>query len=133
MTGNLGGTTRFPGLYRSNSSLEISTGDLTLDAQGDPNGVFIFQIATTLTTSPDRKVILSGGAKPENIFWQVGSSATFGTTSVIKGTVMAAASITLNEGATLDGRALAMDGAVTMDFNAVTAPPIDGVDCWFLY
>src|SRR5438552_9382913 len=73
------------GLYTSTSSLEISSGDLTLDAQGDANAVFIFQMASTLTTTAGRQVILSGGAQAANVFWQVGSSATLGTTSVFKG------------------------------------------------
>jgi hypothetical protein len=122
VAGNLGGLTLTPGLYKSTSSLEISSGDLTLDAQGDANAVFIFQIASTLTTTSGRQVILSGGAKAANIYWQVGSSATLGTTSVFKGTIMADQSITLSTGATLDGRALARIAAVTMDSNIITAP-----------
>jgi len=119
---NLGGRTLAPGLYKSDTSLEISSGDLTLDAQGDANAVFIFQMGSTLTTTVGRQVILMGGAKAANIFWQVGSSATLGTTSVFKGTIMALASITLTTGATLDGRALARNAAVTMDSNTVTIP-----------
>jgi Ice-binding-like/Bacterial Ig-like domain len=122
VAGNLGGLTLPPGLYKSTSSLSISSGDLTLDAQGDPNAVFIFQMASTLTTTSGRKVILSGGAKSTNVFWQVGSSATLGTTSVFKGTIMANQSITLNNGATLNGRALARIGAVTMAANTVVMP-----------
>jgi hypothetical protein len=122
VAGNLGGRTLPPGLYKSTSSLEISSGDLTLDAQGDDSGVFIFQIASTLTTTSGRKVILSGGAKSSNVFWQVGSSATLGTTSVMKGTIMANQSITLNTGASLNGRALARIGAVTLAGNAVVMP-----------
>jgi len=122
VAGNLGGLTLTPGLYKSTSSLEISSGDLTLDAQGNMNAVFIFQIASTLTTTAGRQVILSGGAKAANIIWQVGSSATLGTTSVFKGTIMADQSITLATGATLDGRALARIAAVTLDANIVTAP-----------
>jgi hypothetical protein len=91
-----------PGLYKSTSSLEISSGDLTLDALGNANAVFIFQIASTLTTTSGRAVILAGGAKASNIFWQVGSSATLGTTSDFKGTIMADQSITLNTGAMLE-------------------------------
>jgi hypothetical protein len=120
--GNLGGQTLTPGLYTSTSSLEISSGDLTLDAQGDVNAVFIFQMASTLTTTSGRQVILSGGAKAANVFWQVGSSATLGTTSVFKGNILALASITVTTGATLEGRALAQTGAVTLDSNTVTIP-----------
>jgi len=110
------------GLYTSTSSLEISSGDLTLDAQGDANAVFIFQMASTLTTTAGRQVILSGGAQEANVFWQVGSLATLGTTSVFKGNILADQSITLNTGATLDGRALARIGAVTLDTNTTTKP-----------
>ncbi|MBC8001518.1 MAG: DUF3494 domain-containing protein, partial [Opitutaceae bacterium] len=122
VAGNLGGQTLAPGLYKSTGSLEVSSGDLTLDAQGDENAVFIFQIATTLSTTAGRQVTLIGGANAANIFWQVGTSATLGTTSVFKGTIMADQSITLNTGATLTGRALARIGGVTMDSNTITIP-----------
>jgi hypothetical protein len=79
-------------------------------------------MASTLTTTSGRKVILSGGAKSTNVFWQVGSSATLGTTSAFKGTIMADQSITLATGATLNGRALARVGAVTLAGNAVVMP-----------
>ena len=119
LSGNIGGLTLTPGLYKSTSSLAISSGDVTFNAQGNPNAVFIIQIASTLTTTSGRKVILSGGAQASNIFWQVGSSATFGTTSVFKGTVMAMQSITFNTGATLDGKGLARTGAVVMAGNTI--------------
>ena len=124
VSGNLGGQTLPPGLYMSTSSLAISSGDLTLDAQGNTNAVFIFQMASTLTTTSGRQVILSGGARAANIYWQVGSSATLGTTTIFKGTIMAQISITLETGATLHGRALARIGAVTLDANTVTLPSL---------
>jgi hypothetical protein len=122
LAGNLGGQTLTPGLYKSTSSLEISSGDLTLDAQGDANAVFIFQMASTLTTTVGRQVILSGGAKAANVYWQVGSSATLGTGSVFKGNILALASITVTTGATVEGRLLARTAAVSLDSNAITIP-----------
>lgn len=121
VAGNLGGQTLAPGLYASISALEISTGDLTL--AGDANAVWVFQMGSTLITSAGRRVVLSGGAQPANIFWQVGSSATIGAGTVFKGTIMAAQSITMGNGATLEGRALARGGAVTLDANTITVPP----------
>src|SRR2546425_2575821 len=122
VAGNLGGRTLTPGLYTSTSSLEISSGDLTLDAQGDANAVFIFQMASTLTTTSARQVILSGGAKAANVFWQVGSSATLGTGSVFKGNILALASITVTTGAAVEGRLLARTAAVTLDSNVIAIP-----------
>src|SRR5437867_2265795 len=119
VAGNLGGQTLTPGLYKSTSSLEISSGDLTLDAQGDANAVFIFQMASTLTTTSARQVILSGGARAANVFWQVGSSATLGTGSVFKGNILALASITVTTGAAVEGRLLARTAAVTLDSNII--------------
>jgi hypothetical protein len=122
VAGNLGGRTLAPGLYKSTSSLEVTSGDLTLDAQGDPDAVFIFQMASTLTTTAGRQVILAGNANAANVFWQVGSSATLGTTTAFKGTIMADQAITLNNGATLDGRALARISAVSLDANTIVKP-----------
>jgi hypothetical protein len=122
LSGNIGGLTLTPGLYKSTSSLQISSGDLTFDAKGDAGAVFIIQMASSFTTTSGRKIILSGGALASNIFWQVGSSATFGTTSVVKGTFMAMQSITFNTGASLEGRALARNGAIVMAGNTIVKP-----------
>lgn len=124
LSGNLGGLTLTPGLYKSSGSLEISSGDLTFDAKGNSNAVFIIQIASTFSTSSDRKVILAGGAKAANIFWQVGTSATFGTNSVLKGTIMADQSISLNTGVAVEGRLLARIGSVTLEGNTITNPSL---------
>ena len=123
LAGNLGGLTLTPGLYTSTSSLAISAGDLTLDAQEDRDAVFLFQTASTLTTTVGRQVVLINGAKASNVFWQVGTSATFGTSSAFDGTIMADQTITLNSGATLNGRALAHIGAVNLASNTVVKPP----------
>ena len=122
IAGNLGGLTLTPGLYKSTSSLEISSGDLVLDARGDSSAVFIFQMASTLTTTTGRQVLLTGSALASNVFWQVGSSATLGSTSVFAGTIMADQAIALNTGATLNGRALARVAAVTLDSNVIVKP-----------
>jgi hypothetical protein len=126
LPGNLGGLTFTPGLYKNSSSTMISgTGTnaiFTLDAQGDPNAVFIFQMGSTLTTDAGTQVVLSGGALAANVYWQVGSSATLGTSCIFKGNILADQSITLNTGATLDGRALTRVGAVALDSNSITAP-----------
>lgn len=119
LSGNVGGLTLTPGLYKTTSSLAISSGDLTFDAKGNADAVFIIQIASSLTTTSGRKVFLKGNASASNIFWQVGSSATFGTTSVFKGTVMAMQSITFNTGATLNGRALARTGGIVLAGNTI--------------
>jgi type VI secretion system secreted protein VgrG len=109
----LGGTTLKAGVYASDT-LGL-TGTLTLD--GD--GVFIFQAGSTLITAPNSSVELINGASPCNVYWQVGSSATLDTSTSFKGTIMALTSIALNTGATLQGRALARNGAVTMDHNTI--------------
>ena len=122
VAGNLGGQTLSPGLYKSTSSLAVSSGDLTLDAQGNSGAVWIFQMASTLTTTSGRQVVLAGGALAQNIFWQVGSSATLGTTSVFQGTIMVDQSITMATGATLNGRVLAHTGAVALASNTIVRP-----------
>jgi hypothetical protein len=121
--GELGGRTLAPGLYASApGSYSITTLNLTLDGGGNPNAIWIFQMADTLQILSGRQVLLSGGAQAANIFWQVGTSATLYTYSVCQGTIMAAQSVALQTGATLLGRALAENGAVTLDANTITNP-----------
>ena len=124
VNGNLGGQTLTPGPYKSTSGLEISAGDLTLDARGDSNAIFIFQIATTLMTTSGRQVVLIGNANPANVFWQVGTSASLGTTSAFVGTIMADQAISLETGASLNGRALARIAAVTLAASTVVIPSL---------
>ncbi|MDQ3011915.1 MAG: ice-binding family protein, partial [Acidobacteriota bacterium] len=115
---DLGGLTLAPGVYCFNTSAQL-TGILTLDAQGDPNAVFIFQIGSTLVTANNSAVLLINGAQNCNAFWQVGSSATIGIGTAFVGNILAQASISLTTGASLSGRALAIDAAVSLDNNAV--------------
>jgi len=122
VAGNLGGQTLTPGLYKSSSTLAISSGDLTLSGGGDPNGVFVFQVASALTTTSGRAVILTDGAQAGNVFWAIGSSATLGTTSTMQGTLIAYASITINSGAHLNGQALARTGDVTLSATTIVVP-----------
>lgn len=114
--GEIGGLTLEPGLYKWGTGLSIST-DVVLS--GD--GVWIFQIAEELTIANGISVVLSGGAQPDNIYWQVGSSATLGTTSHLEGTILAQAAITLQTGATVNGRALAQT-QVSIEGVTITAP-----------
>jgi hypothetical protein len=119
LAGNIGGLTLTPGLYKSSGALELSSGNLTFDAMGDPTAVFVIQIASTLNVTSGRQIILSGGALAFNIFWQVGTSATIGTTSIFKGIIMADQSISLNTGATVKGRLLARIGGITLEGNTI--------------
>ena len=116
---DLGGQTLTPGVYCYSSSVGL-TGALTLNAQGDPNAVWIFRIGSTLTTASASSVVLINSASPCNVFWQVGSSATLGTTTAFKGNILALTSITVNTGANMIGRALARTGAVTLDTNNIS-------------
>jgi len=116
---DLGGTAPKPGVYNASSSIGL-TGTLTLDAGGDPNAVWIFQIGSTLTTASNSSVLLTNGAAPCNVFWQIGSSATLGTGTTFVGNILASTSITATTGATIDGRALAQTGSVTLDTNTIT-------------
>jgi hypothetical protein len=124
LVADIGGETLVPGVYKTTSaqpSLGI-TGTLTLSG----NGTYIFQIVSTLTAENNSDVVLSGGALPEDVFWQVGSSATVGTTATFAGTIMAQASVSLGTGSTLDGRALALSGGVTLLDDQVNVPPCPG-------
>src|ERR1035437_8424467 len=116
----LGGTTLGAGVYNSAAGTFTITGTLTLDGKGDPNVVFIFQAASTLITASSSNVVFINGAQACNVVWQVGSSATLGTSSNLLGTVLALTSITLNTSATASGRMLARNGAVTFDTNTVS-------------
>jgi hypothetical protein len=118
----LGATTKTPGVYDSPAGTFGITGTVTLDAQGDPNAVFIFKAASTLITASASSVNLVNGARASNVFWQVGSSATLGTYSILRGTVMALASITVTTGVTIDGRVLARTAAVTLDTDTISRP-----------
>jgi hypothetical protein len=120
VTGNIGNMTLAPGLYNSQSVLEISSGNLTLDAKNNANAVWIFQTGSTFTVSSGLKIILANGAQAKNIFWAIGSSATLNTNCIFYGTILAKVSITLDTGATLNGRALALGAAVTLQGNAIT-------------
>lgn len=116
---DLGGQTLSPGVYCFSSSAQL-TGTLVLDARGDRNAVFIFKIASTLTTATNSSVVMINGGRLCNVYWQIGSSATLGTGTAFVGTILAYASITLTTGVSLSGRALARTGAVTMDTDTVS-------------
>ena len=118
---DLGGQTLTAGVYCFSSSAQL-TGTLTLNAQGNANAVFIFKMGSTITTASAATVLLTNGGSADNVFWQVGSSATLGTGTSFAGNILAMASITVTTGVRLTGRALARSGAVTLDTNAVTAP-----------
>ncbi|GAA3979900.1 ice-binding family protein [Streptomyces plumbiresistens] len=113
-----GGLTLVPGVYTAPTTLGL-TGTLTLDAGGNPNAVWVIQVGSGLTTATDSRVSLINGASPCNVYWQVGSSATLGVRTAFVGTIMALTSISANTGATIDGRALARNGAVTLDTNTI--------------
>jgi len=125
VSGDQGGKTLAPGIYKSTSTLLIQSGDLTLDAQGDANAVWIFQVASDFTTvgGAGGNVILSGGAQAKNIFWQVGRSATIGNYTIFKGNILALTSITMNSHATVQGRMLARNGAIVMTHTNIISKP----------
>ncbi len=125
VAGDQGGKTLAPGIYKSTSTLMVQLGDLTLDAQGDPNAIWIFQVASDFTTigGAGGNIILSGGAQAKNVFWQIGSSATIGVSTIFKGNILALTSITMGSYATLQGRLLAQNGSVVLtSTNIITKP-----------
>jgi hypothetical protein len=117
-TGNIGGKTLAPGLYKWTGNVTMPT-DVTI--AGGPNDVWIFQISGNITMSTAVKITLSGGAQPKNIFWQIAGQATFGTTSHFEGIILSKTGITFQTGASINGRALAQT-AVILDGNAITKP-----------
>ena len=117
---NLGGLTLTPGVYCFDTSAQL-TGALTLNSLSDSSSVFVFQMGSTLTTASNSSVSFTNGGKGARVFWQVGTSATLGTTTDFAGNILALTSITLNTGTRINcGRALARNGAVTLDTNLVS-------------
>jgi type VI secretion system secreted protein VgrG len=116
---NLGGMTLTPGVYFFASSAQL-TGTLTLNNLGNPNAQFVFQIGSTLTTASNSSVVFSNSLTDSNVYWQVGSSATLGTSTTFQGNILALTSITMDTGASIGcGSALAINGAVTLDNNSI--------------
>ena len=122
LSGDLGGKTLKPGLYVSATSMGLTSGDLTLDAGGNQDAIWVFQMGTTFISMVGRKVLLVGNAKPDNVFWSVGSSATIGVNSTMVGNFLTHTSITVQTGATMLGRFLTQVGSVTFDSNTVNRP-----------
>jgi type VI secretion system secreted protein VgrG len=116
---DLGGRTLTQGVYCFTSSAQL-TGTLTLN--GNASSVFIFKVASALNTASNSSVVMTGGSLARNVYWQVGSSASLGSGTAFKGNILALTSISMGTGASLSGRALARNGAVTMDGNAISMP-----------
>ena len=124
---DLGGKVLTPGVYKFDSSAQL-TGALTLNALGNPDALFVFQTGSSLTTASSSSVLITNGGDECNVFWQVGSSATLGTLTAFQGNILAKQSITLATNAGLLGRALAENGAVTLDTNNIALGPCALVD-----
>jgi hypothetical protein len=123
VSGNQGGKTLAPGIYKSTSTLSVDGSDLTLDAQGDPNAYWIFQIASSFTTTTGGNIKLTNKAQAKNVFWQTGSSATIGTYTTFYGNVLALQSITMDSYAVATGRMLARNGAVVLTSTNIINKP----------
>jgi len=120
---DLAGETLVAGVYNDSTSFGIgANGILTLNGGGNPNAVWIFQAGSTLITESNSSVVLINGAQAQNVFWQVGSSATLGTYSHFEGSILALTKIALDTGATMNGRALARNAEVTLDHNTIIVP-----------
>ena len=113
-----GAISLMPGVYSFSSSAQLNA-TLTLNDGGNPNAIFIFKIGSTLTTASYAKVVMSSGGKGNNVFWQIGSSATIGTYTNLCGNIIAHTSITMTTGSTTTGKLIALGGAITMDANKV--------------
>jgi len=125
VSGNLGGQTLAPGIYRSVNSLMIEAGNLTLDAQGDANAYWIFQVASDLVTqgSTGGDIVLAGGAQAKNIYWQTGGAAIIGDNTAFKGTILSLNTIRMNSQATIEGRLLSGNGSVVLgNTNTILKP-----------
>jgi type VI secretion system secreted protein VgrG len=116
---DLGGKSLTPGVYCFSTSAQL-TGSLSLNAQGNAAAVFLFKTGSTLTTASGSSVVITNGGSQCNVYWQVGSSATLGTSTAFAGNILALTSITATTGASVIGRALARNGAVTLDSNSIT-------------
>jgi hypothetical protein len=119
---DIGGDTLSPGLYTDGGNLLISSNNLTLDAQGNKDAIFIFQVSGDLIVADGRQVFLINSANANNIFWQVTGYCSLGTTASFVGNIMTYTSVTFNTGAVLLGRALAENGDVTLLANTITVP-----------
>jgi len=123
VSGNQGGKTLAPGIYKSTSTLSVDGSDLTLDAQGNPDAYWIFQIASSFKTTTGGNIKLIGGAQAKNVFWQTGSSATIGTYTTFNGSILALQSITMDPYSVATGRMLARNGAVVMTSTNIINKP----------
>ena len=119
---DIGGTTLYPGLYIDNGDLNISSSDLTLDAQGDSTAIFIFKVSGVLTVATSRKVTLANNANAANVYWWLTKNCTLNASVQMKGTIMAYTSVTFGNSTVLTGRALAENGDVTLLTNTITHP-----------